>query len=67
MSESLYKYGLDFGLGGKKMSGHKNLHLSCFLSEDTYAVVNRALNLDSKLSQSHDLLPTVCLVGSPNI
>lgn len=49
------------------MSGHKNLHLSCFLSEDSYAVENRALNLDSKLSQSHDLLPTVCLVGSPNI
>ena len=31
-----------------------------FLSEYSYAVVKRALNLDSKLSSSHDLLPTVC-------
>lgn len=47
--QSLYKYGLGFRLGGKKMSGHKNLHLSFFLSEDSYDVVKRALNLDLKV------------------
>lgn len=50
MSGSLYKYDLGFGLGGKKTSGHKNLHLSFFLSEDSYDVVKRAFNLDSKVS-----------------
>lgn len=50
MSELFYKYGFDFGLGGKKMSGYKNFYLFCFLSEDSYVVENRVLNLDLKLS-----------------
>lgn len=49
MTESFYKYGLGFGLGGQKINGHKVSigHLS--LSEDSYTVVKGDLNLDPKL------------------
>lgn len=50
MTESFYKYGLGFGLGGQKINGHKVSigHLS--LSEDSYTVVKGDLNLDPKLT-----------------
>lgn len=50
MSESVYKYGLGFGLGGQKINGHKLSIGHNFLSEDGYTVVKGVLNLDSKFT-----------------
>lgn len=51
MSESFYKYGLGFGLGGQKINGHKLSIGHDFLSGDSYTVVKGALNLDSKFTR----------------
>lgn len=51
MSESLYKY--DFGFWTKRKENErsqKSPFVIFFLSEDNYDVVERAFNLDSKVS-----------------
>ena len=48
MSESFYKYGLGFGLGGQKINDHKiSIVMFFWVKTASYTVVKGALNLDS--------------------